>query len=692
MPIFPRKQTEDYRRLLERKLYLARERPDELFDLSGCSLKEIPDGTFALIKVLLKTHLYLQNNSLRTLDSGGNLVDLQRLEVLDLSANNLHSLPDGLKHLVSLKVLNLSGNRISTLPCSVFHLNCLHTLNVEGNLLKSVPPEIGGLGQLTVLLLAGNPFSELPDQICHLSKLERLTLPISSMRYPPPAVCEKGITAILSFLGGDKESPIGGENGDHLDAPPSVLSDQKLLPSCTDSLVTQKFGDQRLPSSELERQLQESFQAQLELANKATHSRQKVLSQLAKEQAYMQAELMAVQRKRDKERGDLVSSLLTAEDSADDLIRQLLSRTDSSRRRERAEDLDCLKLLDKPDESFELRRQEILASMQNMLLVTDEAYQDHWAQRQMTKQNALTKEDFSTARSLEQALTDRSEKQRQLTTEIAMKEDAQKEAFAKLQAQQDAQGQRLRRDIALIEQELCRLTAAEQERRARHAVVNQHCLAERRSELVKLLTQLNKEQQLRQSELQNRLREMDERRLADQSDYWLIQYQRLLDKKPCSLNCELDPAVLAILKCAGAGDFMTNFQYHRITYSTLVTMTDDDLQKIGVYALGARQSILREVNDRVREVKLSDAKITDLEASRGDLPVPSAPPAEEIAPSAPPEIIARFEQECCVCQDSKCLVILLYCGHVCVCTGCAVKLLVCPLCRMPISQRIQLQY
>ncbi|KAF6779029.1 hypothetical protein AHF37_02240 [Paragonimus kellicotti] len=119
---------------------------------------------------------------------------------------------------------------------------------------------------------------------------------------------------------------------------------------------------------------------------------------------------------------DLVSSLLTAEDSADDLIRQLLSRTDSSRRREQAEDLECLKLLEKPDESFELRRQEILASMQNMLLVTDEAYRDHWAQRQMTKQNALTKEDFVTARSVEQALTDRYEKQRQLTTEIAVKD------------------------------------------------------------------------------------------------------------------------------------------------------------------------------------------------------------------------------------------------------------------------------
>ncbi|KAA3672910.1 E3 ubiquitin-protein ligase LRSAM1 [Paragonimus westermani] len=584
MPIFRRKQTEDYRILLERKLYLARERPDELFDLSGCSLKEIPDGTFALIKVLLKTHLYLQNNSLRSLESGGNLVDLQRLEVLNLSANNLYSLPDGLKHLVSLKVLNLSGNRISTLPCSVFHLSCLHTLNFEDNLLKSVPPEIGQLDQLTVLLLAGNPFSELPDQICNLSKLERLTLPISSMRQPPQDVCEKGITAILRFLGGKEKSPGGGENGDRLNRPLSVLSDQRLLPSCTDSPITQNPGGQRLASSKLERHLQESLQAQLELAAKASHSRQKVLSQLATVQAHMQAELMAVQRKRDKERGDLVSSLLTAEDSADDLIRQLLSRTDSSRRRERADDLDCLKLLDKPDESFELRRQEILASMQNMLLITDEAYRDHWAQRQMTKQNASTKEDFSTSLSVEQALTDRSEKQRQLTSEIAIKEDVQKQAFAKLQAKQDAQGQRLRRDIALIEQELCRLTAAEQERRARHAVVNQRRLAERRSELIKLLAQLHNEQQLRQSELQNRLREMDERRLADQSDYWLIQYQRLLDKKPCSLDCE---------------------------------------------------------------------KVADLEAPRDDLPVPSAPLMEEVAPSAPPEIVARFEQECCVCQDAK---------------------------------------
>ncbi|VDQ15291.1 unnamed protein product [Trichobilharzia regenti] len=84
-------------------------------------------------------------------------------------------------------------------------------------------------------------------------------------------------------------------------------------------------------------------------------------------------------------------------------------------------------------------------------------------------------------------------------------ESVQKEAFAQLQNQKDSQVVRLRQEICLIEQELCRLTITEQSRASQRSKANQRVLDECRSELLHLLTQLIDEQQSRQKELRKRL-------------------------------------------------------------------------------------------------------------------------------------------------------------------------------------------
>lgn len=84
-------------------------------------------------------------------------------------------------------------------------------------------------------------------------------------------------------------------------------------------------------------------------------------------------------------------------------------------------------------------------------------------------------------------------------------EDAQKVAFAKLHALQDSRAQRLKRDIQLVEQELCRLTMAELRQREERTESTRRVLADRRAELLQLLGQLSEEQQKRQRELQMRL-------------------------------------------------------------------------------------------------------------------------------------------------------------------------------------------
>ena len=55
-----------------------------------------------------------------------------------------------------------------------------------------------------------------------------------------------------------------------------------------------------------------------------------------------------------------------------------------------------------------------------------------------------------------------------------------------------------------------------------------------------MLVELMNQKDLRQKELTKRLEEMEQGRKEDQDNYWLIQYQKLLDSKPkvCSTKSQ----------------------------------------------------------------------------------------------------------------------------------------------------------
>lgn len=73
--------SQEARAKLERKLCLARDTPDALFDLSECFLKAVPSGVFSLCRVFRKEALNLRDNLLSTLNDGGDLSDLFLIQV-----------------------------------------------------------------------------------------------------------------------------------------------------------------------------------------------------------------------------------------------------------------------------------------------------------------------------------------------------------------------------------------------------------------------------------------------------------------------------------------------------------------------------------------------------------------------------------------------------------------------------------
>ncbi|KAH8859173.1 Leucine-rich repeat-containing protein 69 [Schistosoma japonicum] len=649
--MFSKKQSDVSRRLLEKKMYLARERPDDTFDLSSCELKMIPDGTFSLVKVLLKKKLYFQQNSLQKLDSGGKLTNLQNIVLLDISSNQFKQLPNDIHELKCLQVLNASKNLLSKLPPTIIALSQLIFLNVEDNHLTELPSDFGKLQEITKLYLKNNPLLSLPKQLCLLKNLKELTISYDHIRYPTSDICKLGLTEIMRYLCKEEETKPCELVSDcknlaaisHITPVDMSITSSEMnkqtMQTCLSNLSPSSDFDNRrkeenLLALELERQSIESRLAEQGLNTKANQNKQ-MLMQLAEEESRVCAELSAIQNKRKQERSALLSNVTVAEHDTAEIIKQILSINKSAKQIEKMEDMISANQFSEnisADYSAlsRLKRNEILASMQEMLSVTDNAYAIHTMNLNSTKLHSLSNHD-STSEYVEQILANKPERSR-------------------------------------VNQ---------------RTEVNQRVLDECRSELLLLLTQLISEQQNRQKELRKRLEEMEQQKKDDQLDFWLVQYQRILDSKPPN------PNIQKILNNAQCMEYLPNFQRHAITYSIMKTMTDDDLKEIGIHNLGARREILKQTD--LYKMKTSDeTKTLNMsESLTTSYVTPSAPEANIVLSD---EITARVENECCICQDAMCSTIFLPCGHVCCCKTCSGSVMDCPLCRSNIHNRIQLHF
>lgn len=95
----------DYKTRLEQKLYIFKETPEPICDLSECNLEKLPGNSlFSRIKVLRKEILILGKNRLKSLSSGGQLTELELLQVLDLSHNKFKVIPVEICVLKNLRV------------------------------------------------------------------------------------------------------------------------------------------------------------------------------------------------------------------------------------------------------------------------------------------------------------------------------------------------------------------------------------------------------------------------------------------------------------------------------------------------------------------------------------------------------------------------------------------------------------
>ncbi|XP_052670383.1 E3 ubiquitin-protein ligase LRSAM1 isoform X2 [Harpia harpyja] len=566
-------------------------------------------------------------------------------------------------------------------------------LNVKGNKLKELPATMSGLRSLRTLDISENMLQELPRVLAHIRTLETLTLDASSMTYPSPDICSAGTESIQQFLCKEcgiayyppsqyllptLESDGGGTSVDGVDR-----AVHKYLEEASEwqnkFLDYEKRKEKKMQEKlEFERRLNMGQREHALLVQQINSQKDEILQTVREDQMKLEEGLTKHQRYLEQERLKLLQQLKQAEQGIASRIQKLLE--DNQRQKQSS---DILKSLENErirmeqlmaitqEETEHLRRKEVASAMQQMLA---ESYKNKLIQMtyESRRQDLVNQACSSLAemdQKFQQILAWQQLDQNKAVSQILQQIEMQKAAFEALQVKKDLMHRQIR---------------------------NQGTITEQRQALGYLLQQLLKEKKQREEELRQILLEMEAKSETKQENYWLIQYQRLLNQKPLSLKLQeegLEQQLVNLLIELSAEQYVPVFAYHRISLQALSTMTASDLEKIGVTETGLQRAILKRAQDILAVAKMIPELLRTVDAEVLAAPEPSTPFEEPPSPMvlmAPPLQWEEKKSECVVCMEQETQMIFLPCGHVCCCQTCCEQLHTCPLCRKDITQRIRI--
>uniref|UniRef100_A0A8C3APQ7 Leucine rich repeat and sterile alpha motif containing 1 n=1 Tax=Cyclopterus lumpus TaxID=8103 RepID=A0A8C3APQ7_CYCLU len=591
------------------------------------------------------------------------------------------------------KVLQKKNERRCTYQMALLMFSMLICI---GNCLSELPSSIGSLSSLRTLDLSDNNIVQLPKALVYIRTLEVCVsgFKLSGMR--------EGSKIRHDF----KQTLCLGEEY----CPPSqyllpVLENEcgKQNSDCLDGLEEAWQGPLTYPHQEQKQQAKLAFEWHLEEKKKEhtqlilmnTSRKENILHSVRQEQERLELGVSQQQRAQEAERLLVLEKVRQAEDSISSRISNMLM--DKIRQKKTAEFLQAMEedrirmehlTAITQEEAISLKKKEVAVAMQKML--SDGCAMDLLQEASDFRRENLVSEAYRSMenmdRKFDKMLSLQVLDKSKAIAHILQEEEMQKAAFQALQLQKDAVHGYIRNQIKRIESELMQLTRLEIKRRNLDAENLQEVLVEQRTALSDLLQQLLKQRDQREQELRQVLAEMELKSESNQQNYWMIQYQRLLDAKPLSLRMQeagLEKELVNLICKLSAQHYLPILAHHRLTTEALYHMTSSDLKKV----------VPQDEEAEVASTAMSPCSPQVLPStSTFQIPSPPLTPGTPVTPSAPSPVEGPGSSECVVCMETGSQVIFLPCGHVCCCQFCSGALQNCPLCRSNISQHVRLYH
>jgi Leucine-rich repeat (LRR) protein len=104
---------------------------------------------------------------------------------LNLTSNQITSIPPEIGSLKNLQYLYSSYNQITSIPKEIENLKNLRYINLSYNKITSIPPEMGNMENLQYLYLANNQIIFIPKELGNLEKLQYLYLDNNQITFVP---------------------------------------------------------------------------------------------------------------------------------------------------------------------------------------------------------------------------------------------------------------------------------------------------------------------------------------------------------------------------------------------------------------------------------------------------------------------------------------------------------------------------
>lgn len=200
---------------------------------------------------------------------------------------------------------------------------------------------------------------------------------------------------------------------------------------------------------------------------------------------------------------------------------------------------------------------------------------------------------------------------------------------------------------------------------------------------------LLEQQRQRKQELFNTLQRMEAQKETEQQDFWLLQYQKLLDAQPSELSFKassIDPLL--------GYQFLVNGVVHCIPFLSklwqssernIAELADHDLVEAGIKSATDREKILLSIHEFVVEQSKPKKSIEAPVELAEEAESSATASAESPASSSSVDLVS----ECVICMDQTSKIIFLPCGHLCCCPNCDPSVDLCPMCRAAIERRIK---